>query len=1000
MRGTTPRRVQPLLSFRVQFRPCTARTSPGESIPRTRCEAEPNATRGRAFGPERTGPAVPEEYVNAMIDILWADDHGNSLQRSISYLQAFALRPTHASRALGDLAAAFLVRAERTQNARDMFAAVEAAERAVGLDSTNAVARFNLALALDRLALDGEAASAWKEYLVLDSRSRWAAEAGVRVRDLEASPAAASLAPDASAAQATAFARRTPQEAQVLGWEHLLGEWGAAIQRGDTLRAKQILQLSGWIGGTLEERQVGDATLADAVRWIRGRSGDPDATRSLARAHQAYAIGRTAYVDMDFEKAARAFDRALAEPAASEPLRGWAQVSRAATTSSLGNGTQAERLLDSLVTSTRARYPALLARIRWFQGTLQLRTRRFADAADAYQDAGEIYTRLGETEHRGAVAYLEFDARSALGDAAGAYTGMYEALTTLRDYRASVWLHNLLYVAAEEVTADGMMHAALRLQNEGVRVAERTPLQFYEGEARLARARLHSLAENTAGALADIAAAHGVIALMKPGVAREWLESELRFSEAESARRTEPERAELRLDSAASFFTRQENPLRLLPILLARADVRLRLGKVGDAEKDLSQGMALLEQEATWHESARLRRVLLDDARAVFERAVMLRVQAGDITEALAYLERGRASFAPVSGGATHPDVAPRGPRGQTALVYSLVGDTLLIWAVRDSDVHLRQVRLDGKRLARTIELALTSLELGNDAAGVRPLLAFLYETLIRPVEPYLGEDDDPVVLITDGVVAGAPFAALHNAASGRYLIQDHPLRFASSLRDAAALPSPSARRADQAVLVADPAFLPREFPGLTRLPGARAEADEIAPRYPGAQVIRDTSAHRAAVLQALQRADVFHFAGHAMFDDWRPERSSLVLAATPVPGGGRLLATDIEQLELRGTRLVVLSACRTWDAPTAGISGFRGLTGAFLAAGAGGVVSSLWRVDDASTKALMSEFHRAYSSSGSAADALRTAQMALMRSPDPALRSPAAWAGFRYAGH
>ena len=53
------------------------------------------------------------------------------------------------------------------------------------------------------------------------------------------------------------------------------------------------------------------------------------------------------------------------------------------------------------------------------------------------------------------------------------------------------------------------------------------------------------------------------------------------------------------------------------------------------------------------------------------------------------------------------------------------------------------------------------------------------------------------------------------------------------------------------------------------------------------------------------------HYAGHAVFDDERPELSYLLLA--PSQGGdGRLTAAQIDTLELGQVRLVVLSSCRT----------------------------------------------------------------------------------------
>jgi CHAT domain-containing protein len=103
--------------------------------------------------------------------------------------------------------------------------------------------------------------------------------------------------------------------------------------------------------------------------------------------------------------------------------------------------------------------------------------------------------------------------------------------------------------------------------------------------------------------------------------------------------------------------------------------------------------------------------------------------------------------------------------------------------------------------------------------------------------------------------------------------------------------------------------------------------------------------------------------------------------------------------MDLSHLRLVVLSACQTQRSTGGRSGGFAGLSGAMLAAGAGGVVGSQWRVDDALTRELMAGFHAAYRASGDGADALHRAQLRLLGSPDSALSSPSAWAGFRYAG-
>ena len=253
------------------------------------------------------------------------------------------------------------------------------------------------------------------------------------------------------------------------------------------------------------------------------------------------------------------------------------------------------------------------------------------------------------------------------------------------------------------------------------------------------------------------------------------------------------------------------------------------------------------------------------------------------------------------------------------------------------------------------------------------------------------------LVIVADGELAALPFAALRDRERQRYLVEDHPVRFASSLRDPTAAARPG--QGLSVTLMADPAFDRRGFPELQRLPGAAAEVAAIERVYGGARKLGGGDASPRAIVAALRRGGVAHFAGHAVFDDARPEQSYLVAAPGPGETSARITAAEIEQMDLRQLRLVVLSACQTARAQAGRSGGFAGLAGAFLAAGAGGVVGSLWRVDDESTRVLMERFHAAFAETGDAAGALRQAQLQMIRSTDPALRSPAAWAGFRYTG-
>jgi CHAT domain-containing protein len=128
--------------------------------------------------------------------------------------------------------------------------------------------------------------------------------------------------------------------------------------------------------------------------------------------------------------------------------------------------------------------------------------------------------------------------------------------------------------------------------------------------------------------------------------------------------------------------------------------------------------------------------------------------------------------------------------------------------------------------------------------------------------------------------------------------------------------------------------------------------------------------------------------------DAQSPERSYLALRA----GGDRLEASEIEGLPLQNLQLVVLSACSSLGG-LGGSSGFTGLSGAFLGAGAHGVIGSLWPVGDETAAPLMTRFHQHYLAHHDPVRALQQAQIEMLRDPDPVKHRPSAWAAFEYVG-
>jgi CHAT domain-containing protein len=105
--------------------------------------------------------------------------------------------------------------------------------------------------------------------------------------------------------------------------------------------------------------------------------------------------------------------------------------------------------------------------------------------------------------------------------------------------------------------------------------------------------------------------------------------------------------------------------------------------------------------------------------------------------------------------------------------------------------------------------------------------------------------------------------------------------------------------------------------------------------------------------------------------------------SSDPAREDGLLTAEEVAALDLRGTEMVVLSACETGLGDLARGEGVLGLQRAFQAAGAQSVVASLWRVSDPATSVLMEEFYRnLLEKKLPKLEALRQAQLTVLRNP------------------
>jgi CHAT domain-containing protein len=287
---------------------------------------------------------------------------------------------------------------------------------------------------------------------------------------------------------------------------------------------------------------------------------------------------------------------------------------------------------------------------------------------------------------------------------------------------------------------------------------------------------------------------------------------------------------------------------------------------------------------------------------------------------------------------------------------------------------------------------------------------------LLEPVAGPLAKAER-VLIVPDGALHVLPFAALSDPSRpGHVLVESRPLHVVSSVTLFARLcrgPRPPAG-SGQVMALADPAYpgvAAGAAPALQRalgsglslgpLPWTRDEAQALRALSPSARVWTGAEATEERAKSLGRGARVVHFACHGFLDEAFPLESGLVLAIPPDlregQDNGFLQAWEVFEGQPLDADLVTLSACQTGLGKELAGEGLLGLTWAFQYAGARSVLASLWEVADASTATLMREFYAHLARGEPKAEALRAAQLRLLRRP--ATSSPYFWAAFQLVG-
>ncbi|MBC6992578.1 CHAT domain-containing protein [Neolewinella lacunae] len=338
-------------------------------------------------------------------------------------------------------------------------------------------------------------------------------------------------------------------------------------------------------------------------------------------------------------------------------------------------------------------------------------------------------------------------------------------------------------------------------------------------------------------------------------------------------------------------------------------------------------------------------------------------------------------------------------------LTYFLGGDTARVFRLSAEGAALISLGPTAE-----IELAVRAVlayftapeKIDQDPAGYLLASSHAYALLLAPLELPAGAG---VLILPDGILASLPFVALvegeagADLASAAYVLRRHRIGYAQSatVLDHQSRPTdlaPATAPQKKWALAFAP-FAPADpAGGAPVLPFSAQETAAVAQWYP-TETRLGLAADRDFLLAALAEYPLLHLSTHAysVEEGGLPPR---ILTAS-----GALYPADIYALRLRA-ELIMLSACESNIGPLAEGEGMLGLGRAFTAAGARGVVASLWALNDRTTAEIVGSFYSHLAAGERKPTALHRAQLDYLERDDVPgyLKSPYYWAGLTYYGN
>jgi CHAT domain-containing protein len=912
-------------------------------------------------------------------------------------LEDQARQQPESAAAWSDLAAGYLTRGaghESDDDPLDLLAALRAGLQATKLDPEHPEAAFNYAESLSRCGLKRQALQAWNHYLGLDPASDWTRLALDRRKRLAApthdkrwheqgKPAllAALAAGDREGAREVVDRFRTRSREWLL--HETFPAWGRAVAANEsptaTTHRKAIVSLA-----EVLSELTGDELLLDAARDL---PTFPPKTLELARVLARWPDAGGKLADWQATRDGLA--------AQGSPLAFWAayQTERFRYNDDRGTAKyNLTRLADELGDRP---YPMVRSSIAGLLGVI-------AGIEDDPERAADFYSagrRLAE-DSEGEIAALPFHLLDAsafdrLGRRRDAWRGVFSATRQsarvgdrYRIYGPLLTAVDTLIEADEAVLAEPFV-GELLANVEGTR----RPDVRSESLARAGRhaAAMGRWAEAEAHFALALEQARDVDATLAPR-----LEAQLRLARGSSQVTAAPAAAVADLEAALGYFQSSAYRYFEAETLMSLGGAEERLGQPQRAAERYRQALEVLFERRRGLLAAEARLFTVGRSQPAFDALMALELDGlGAGTSAFSTADRAKAVGLVEALGAKPirdlEEVRLRLPADLALIQYATLPDRLAIWVVQRQGSEFRAVSVAREELNRGVADLRAALRTNRDlpAANAR-ISSWLWDPVADAVAP-----GTRLVIVPDGTLGDVPWAGLTSEARDRPIVMDHEISVAPSVTLAMHLLNRPWQRPRNLLVVADPAFPSGDFPGLKRLPNAEMEGFDVGFRFSPAsrRVLTGRSADAETFLSNAPGMELVHFAGHGIGEGESPADSALVFAAGADGTASSLPAWRIAETDWTGTRLVVLSSCQGVQSGAVGRQVLTGLASAFLSGGVPTLVASPEPVADQVTRAFMRHFHDALGAGERPAQALRTAQLQMIRSPYAERNQPKSWA-------